>query len=132
MTRLFRIAAASGVLVLAAAFVGTASGEASPKSDARAINEGLSRAVAAGRITQKEATAHRAILRSARAAISRFSSSRRVTLARVLHLVAIQSGGFSRPRALALFAMLQTNTAYLSRYGVPPTGTRPSRLPVEW
>jgi hypothetical protein len=120
--RLFRIAAASGVLVLAAAFVGTASGEASPKSDARAINEGLSRAVAAGRITQKEATAHRAILRSARAAISRFSSSRRVTLARVLHLVAIQSGGFSRPRALALFAMLQTNTAYLSRYGVPPTG----------
>jgi hypothetical protein len=110
------------VLVLAAAFVGAPGADASTKTDARAINAGLSRAVAAGRITQREATAHRAILRSARAAIARLHSSRRTTLARVLHLVAIQSGGYSRPRALALFSMLQTNTAYLSRYGVPPTG----------
>ena len=122
MTRLLACAAASGLLVLAAAFVGTAAAEASPKTDARAINAGLSRAVSGGRITQKEAIAHRAILKSARAAIARFPSSRRTTLARVLHLVAIQSAGYSRPRALALFAMLQTNTAYLSRYGVPPNG----------
>jgi hypothetical protein len=122
VTRLLASLAASGVLVLGAAFVGTAAADASPKGDARAVNAGLARAAADGRITKKEAAAHRAVLRDARAAIARLRTSRKATLARVLHLVRLQSGGLGRPRSTALFGMLQTNTSYLSRYGVPPAG----------
>jgi hypothetical protein len=110
------------VLILVAAFGWTAGAQASPTTDARAINTGLSRAVASGRITHKEAAAHRARLRNARSAIARLSGGREATLARVLHLVAMQAGGFSRPRALALFGMLQANTAYLLRHPVPRDG----------
>lgn len=122
MTRLLATVAASGVLVLAAAFVGTAGAQASPTTDARAINAGLSRAVAADRITRKEAATHRDTLHSARAAITWIPSSRRALLAKVLHLVALQSGRFTRPRALALFGMLRANTSYLLRNPVPPDG----------
>jgi hypothetical protein len=114
--------AASGVLVFAAAFIDTAAADASPTSDARAVNAGLARAVSTGRITKKEAASHRAVLRDARAKIARLPTSRKTTLARVLHLVRVQSGGFSRPRAVALFGMLQANTSYLAKFGVPRDG----------
>jgi hypothetical protein len=122
VTRLFAIAAASGVLILAAAFLGVAAADASPKADARALNAGLARSVAAGRLTPQEAAAHRAVVRSARSAIARVGGNRRATLARVLHLVRLQAVRLSRPRALALFGMLRVNTSYIPRYGVPPSG----------
>lgn len=123
VTRLLAFVAAVGVLVSVAAAVRPATAGASPKTDARAVNAGLDRAVAAGRITTKEAAAHRSVLRSARGAIQRLPSSRAATLARVLHLVALRAQGFSRPRALALFGMLETNAVYLSHHGVPPDAT---------
>jgi hypothetical protein len=96
---------------------------ARPASDAAAISRGLRSAVAAGRLSRAEANEYRATVGRARAAIGRLPSSRATVIGRVLGLVRRQAGAFNRPRALALFSMLEQNTTYLSRRGLPGNET---------
>ena len=96
---------------------------ARPADDAGAISRGLRSAVAAGRLSRAEAAEYRAVVRRARAAIGRLSGSRRTIVARVLRQVRLQAGAFNRPRALALFSMLEQNATYLSRRGLPANET---------
>jgi D-glucuronyl C5-epimerase C-terminus len=96
---------------------------AAPRDDARAISVGLRRAVAAGRLADADAERYRTVVRRARAVLTLLPGSRWETLARVLHEVRLQARAFTRPRALALFSMLEENTDYLSVRNVPPSET---------
>ena len=96
---------------------------ARPLDDAAAISRGLRRAVAAGRLSRAEANEYRAVVRRARAVVARMSGSRRTVLARVLRQVRLHAGMYNRPRALALFSMLQENARWLARRGLPANET---------
>ena len=96
---------------------------ARPGDDAAAIRRGLTRAVAGGRLSGAESREYRAIVTRAVGVLGNVSGSRRTVLARVLNLVRRQAGAFTRPRALALFSMLDENTRYLARRGLPPNET---------
>ncbi len=96
---------------------------ASPATDARAIRAGLAKAVRADRLPADKAAKYRGSVVRARGAIGRLPASRSVPLARVLWLVRRQAGAFNAPRAAALFGMLEQNTRYLSRRGLPAEGT---------
>lgn len=95
---------------------------ASPATDGRAIVKGLRASVASGRLTGAEATRHRLTMRRARAVLQLLPGTRASNLAAVLHDVAVQSRRFNRPRALALFGMLETNAEYLALHALPPSG----------
>jgi hypothetical protein len=110
---------AFSALVLA----GAPAAVASPADDARAIRAGLERAVAAGRLSKAEAYRYRTIVRKTQAELRLLPGSRYTALARVLQLVRLQAGRYNRPRALALFSMLDHNAEYLSVRVVPPTPT---------
>lgn len=110
------------VSVLAAA-AAPAAAVAGPADDARAIRAGLDRAVAAGRLSKAEAYGYRTIVRRTVSQLALLPGSRNATLARVLQLVRLQAGRYTRPRALALFSMLDHNAEYLSVRSVPPNGT---------
>jgi len=111
------------VLIAAAAAVFAPPADASPASDARAIRAGLTKALNNGKLNYQQVRSHRRTLSKARTAIGRLPSSRAATLARVLWLVRLQAPRYNRPRALALFSMLNQNRLYLSRRGLPPDGT---------
>jgi hypothetical protein len=110
------------LLGAAAAFLAPPA-EASPAGDARAIRAGLTKALNAGRLNAQQVRSHRGTLGKARTAIGRWPSSRAQTLARVLWLVRLQAPRYNRARAIALFGMLNQNRLYLSRRGLPPSGT---------
>jgi hypothetical protein len=110
------------LLGAAAAFLAPPA-EASPAGDARAIRAGLTKALNAGRLNAQQVRSHRRTLGKARTAIGRLPSSRAQTLARVLWLVRLQAPRYNRARAIALFGMLNQNRLYLSRRGLPPSGT---------
>jgi len=95
---------------------------ASPTTDGRAIVKGLRASAAAGRLTGAEAASHRLTLRRARAVLKLLPYTRASNLAAVLHDVAVQSRRFNRPRAVALFEMLETNAEYLGLHALPPSG----------
>jgi hypothetical protein len=110
-------------LALAVLALGLASpAGASPATDGRAIVKGLRASVATGRLTGAEATRHRLTLRRARAVLQLLPGTRASNLAAVLHDVAVQSRRFSRPRAVALFGMLETNAEYLALHALPASG----------
>ena len=96
---------------------------ARPSDDASAISRGLRAAVSAGRLSRAEAAEYRAIVGRARATIGRVGGSRATVITRVLGLVRRQASVFNRPRALALFSMLDHNASYLSRRGLPGNET---------
>ncbi len=123
MARRFASLATLGVLVAAAAAVSAPPADASPASDARAIRAGLTKALNNGKLNAEQVRSHRRTLSKARTAIGRLPSSRAATLARVLWLVRLQAPRYNRPRALALFSMLNQNRLYLSRRALPPDGT---------
>lgn len=91
--------------------------------DARLVVQGLRSAVAAGRLARAEARGYRTIVRRTRAVLTLLPARRRSNLGAVLHEVAGQRRRFTRPRALALFAMLEKNADYLAVHPVPPAGT---------
>jgi D-glucuronyl C5-epimerase-like protein len=95
---------------------------ASPATDGRAIVKGLRASVAGGRLTGAEAARHRLTLRRARAVLKLLPGTRASNLTAVLRDVAVQSRRLSRPRALALFGMLETNAEYLGLRALPPSG----------
>jgi D-glucuronyl C5-epimerase-like protein len=110
-------------LALAVLALGLASpAEASPVTDGRAIIKGLRSSVASGRLTGAEATRHRLTLRRARAVLKLLPGTRASNLAAVLHDVAVQSRRYNRPRAVALFGMLETNAEYLGLHALPASG----------
>ena len=110
-------------LALAVLALGLASpAAASPATDGRAIVKGLRASVASGRLTGAEATRHRLTLRRARTVLELLPGTRASNLAAVLHDVAVQSRRFSRPRAVALFGMLETNAEYLALHALPASG----------
>lgn len=100
-----------------------ASAAAGPSADADAIRAGLTRAVAAGRLDRDDAQRYRLIVRRCRAVLTLLPSPRRTHLAAVLQTVARQAGRFNRPRAIALFGMLELNTDYLATRPMPPFRT---------
>jgi hypothetical protein len=96
---------------------------ARPADDAAAISRGLSRAVSAGRLSRSEASEYRAIVRRTRTVLGNVGGSRRTVLARVLGQVRWFAGAYNRPRALALFSMLDENARFLARRGLPANET---------
>jgi hypothetical protein len=96
---------------------------ARPAQDARTIRAGLTRAVRAGRLSKSESARYRMILRRARATLTLLPATRRMVIERVLGLVRLQARRYDRPRALALFTMLEQNAAYLSTRPLPRNET---------
>jgi hypothetical protein len=96
---------------------------ARPIDDARVIRAGLAQAVRRKLITRAEADRCRATVRRARGSIAALPAARATPLARVLRVVRLQSGAYTRARVTALCGMLGQNTMYLSRRGLPPSGT---------
>lgn len=96
---------------------------ARPAADAAVISRGLGRAVSSGKISRAEASEHRATVRRARATLGRLRGARHAVLARVLNQVRWFAGSYNRPRALTLFSMLDENTRYLARRGLPANET---------
>ncbi len=87
------------------------------------IDRGLARAVKAKRLTKSEAAHYRTILERTRAVLRGLPATRKATLAQVLYLVRLQAGAFTKPRALALFSMLDENARYLKEHALPADGT---------
>ncbi len=87
------------------------------------IDRGLTRAVKAKRLTKSQAAHYRAILKRTRAVLRGLPGTRKATLAQVLYLVRLQARVYNRPRALALFAMLDENARYLKKHSLPANGT---------
>lgn len=107
---------------LAAVVIPPAAG-ATPRADARAIVAGLARAADAGRLTQAEAEGYRRSVARCRRALRVLPRGRSAELGAVLHDVRLQARRFTRPRALALFSMLDENVAYLRAHRIPPPKT---------
>jgi D-glucuronyl C5-epimerase C-terminus len=114
--RTFAVAAVVAILAPASAAAG-------PGADAYAIHVGLTRAVAAERLDRADVDRYRLIVRRCRAILTLLPEPRWSHLAAVLHTVARQAGRFNRPRAAALFGMLELNSDYLSVRSMPPHGT---------
>ncbi|MBD0330947.1 MAG: hypothetical protein ICV64_12700 [Thermoleophilia bacterium] len=84
---------------------------------------GLDRAVAAGRLSELEASEYRRALAQARAAAA-VSSASSATLAPVLRDAAALAYAYDSPRALALFSTVRMNTRYAVRGGLPRADVR--------
>ena len=93
------------------------------RSDAAAINKGITQAVEAGRLSPSDAAAHRVTLRRARSMLSLLPGTRARVLRAVIHDVALQWRRYNRPRALALFSMLEANADFVGVNNVPALGT---------
>ncbi len=96
---------------------------ARPGDDARAISRGLTRAVRDGRLSRAAAREHRVVVHRTLAVLKLLPRSRATTLVRVLHQVRRQAGIYTRPRALALFSMLDMNASYLAANPLPRDGS---------
>lgn len=95
---------------------------ASRNPDVETAREGLAQAVEAGGLPAKEARLYRRTLLRYLKVIGRLPGQRARELAAVLDLVADQSRRYTRPRALALFGMLDFNVRYLGSHPVPRPG----------
>jgi hypothetical protein len=111
------------VVATLAALLLAARADAGVPEDTRAILSGLNTAVASGWLTEAEAREYRVIVRRCRWTVPDLPSARRAELAAVLHDVRLHAARYVRPRAHAVFAMLDTNTAYFASSGVPPPKT---------
>ena len=105
------------VALVALASPGTA--VASVRGDALVVRGGLIRALQNGWLEQGEAERYWLTVRRFRAARTLLPSARRRELDGVFHDVRLQAGRYTRPRALAVFSMLDTNTRYFATRGVP-------------
>ncbi len=84
-------------------------------TDASTAEEGLERAVRAGRVPAADAKRYRAIVAAALATLDRGPLAQGAYLAVVLDGVAAQAADYNRPRALALFSMVEANRAALAK-----------------
>jgi hypothetical protein len=119
-----RAAAVAAVLVLAAALLsGSASAKPPWLDDLAAINHGIDRAVALGRIDAAEASDDRAAVAGAAIVLPKLPSSRYRNLAAVVHQVAGFWKGYDSTRGRTLFAMLAFNTRWFASHWDPKAGT---------
>jgi len=112
------LAAAVAVALLAVSSAGSATRPASPAL----ITLGLTRAVAAGRLTPDEAAGYRAEVARAQVEARRLPPLRAKVLKGVLADVAALRRSYTRPRALTLFSTLAVNTESIANSWVtlPP------------
>lgn len=110
----FALAAAVAVALLAV----PPAGSATRPAPAALIQQGLARAVAAGRLTSDDAGAYRAALARARAEVKRLPPLRAALLGAVIADVAAQWRSYTRPRALTLFSTLAVNTDWLATHAL--------------
>jgi hypothetical protein len=108
------LVAAVAVALLAVLPAGSATRPASPAL----IKEGLTRAVAAGRLTPDEAAGYRAEVARAQTEAKRLPPLRAKVLEGVLADVAALRGSYTRPRALTLFSTLAVNTNWLATHAI--------------
>ena len=112
------------VLAVAAMFLsGSASAKPPWLEDLAAINRGIDRAVALGRIDSEEAAEDRAAASGAATVLPKLPSSRYRNLAAVVHQVAGFSKGYDSTRGRTLFAMLAFNTRWFASHWDPKAGT---------
>jgi hypothetical protein len=90
--------------------------------DVKKARAGLAASVEADRLSQAEAGRYRTILNRAHASSRRLAPLRAQALESVIAQVAAHVERYTKPRALTLFSMLQTNTDYLAANPVPPGG----------
>ena len=114
------LAAAVALVALLAALPAAPAPRPTP---AALIEKGLTRAVAAGRLTPEEAATYRADAARARAKMRHLPPLRVQLLKAVSADVAAQWRSYTRPRALALFSTLQVNTDWLAHHAL--TGSYP-------
>ena len=93
-----------------------------PPADFARAKAGLSRSLARAWLDPDEVSRYSSIAYRASRAIPRLPGARASNLASVLRLVARQRDRYTRPRALALFGMLDLNVRYLARRALPPAG----------
>ena len=119
-----RAAGLAAVLALAAMFLsGSASAKPPWLKDLAAINQGIDRAVALGRIDGEEAAEDRAAAAGAATVLPKLPSSRYRNLAAVVHQVAGFWKGYDSTRGRTLFAMLAFNTRWFASHWDPKAGT---------
>ena len=120
-----RLAAPAAVLAVAAATLLAPSATARPSwaTDIAAIDRGLDRAVAAGRVDEDAAAGYRETVAHAAHALPRLPGSRYRNLAAVVREVAALAPTYSAPRALTLFSMLDFNVRWFSRHWDRPPNT---------
>jgi len=110
-------------IVVAGALVLVPAARPASQSSLDVVKRGLVRAVSHGWLDQSDASSYGAIAYRTVRAIPRLPDQRASNLSAVLGDVAAQQSQYTRPRALALFAMLRLNTFYLSRHAMPAAGT---------
>jgi hypothetical protein len=119
-----RAAGLAAVLALAAMLLsGSASAKPPWLKDVAAINIGIDRAVALGRIDATEAADDRAAVAGAATVLPKLPSSRYRNLAAVVHQVAGFWKGYDSARGRTLFAMLAFNTRWFASHWDPKAGT---------
>jgi hypothetical protein len=92
------------------------------KNDAAVARDGLTSAVAAGRLSAASAKRYRSVVASSLEQLRALPPGRVPTLALVFDSVAAAASEYDEPRALTLFSMLKANADYLTKHA-PPTAT---------
>jgi hypothetical protein len=116
----------SAILVVALAVAVSFSGVAVPAQQPGSldlIQQGLGRAVAAGRLDQTTSTGYVTIAKQAVAELATIPPLRAQTLAAMLKDIAAQANAYTAPWALTLFSMLEFNDQELAVHPLPPSGT---------
>jgi hypothetical protein len=106
-------AAATALLVV---FAAPHAARAAGPTPAETALKGITKAVAAGRLSPEEAAAGRLQVRRAASLWQKLPAARGAALKAVLADVAAVAGSYTTPRAVALFGELKTNADYLSTH----------------
>jgi D-glucuronyl C5-epimerase C-terminus/Putative peptidoglycan binding domain len=86
----------------------------SARAEATTAGRGLTEAVAAGRLSEKSAARHQAVLSDAVSRFERLSPARSAYLAVAMRIVALHAADYDEPRAQTLFGMVEANARYLA------------------
>ena len=92
---------------------------AGARNDAAIAKDGLSAAVAAGRLSEAPADRYRLLLAASLARMQAVPPGRIPTLALVFHDVASFTADYDETRALTLFSMLKANADYFVKHAPP-------------
>jgi peptidoglycan hydrolase-like protein with peptidoglycan-binding domain len=93
------------------------------RADATTAAQGLTNAVAAERLSAKASARYQSILTDVLTSFDRLPPDRSAYVGVVLRDVALHASVYDEPRALTLFAMLETNARYMARRNLrsPPS-----------
>jgi hypothetical protein len=108
-----------GLFATLAALLLPAAAAAAVAGDAARIRRGLTQAQRVRWLKPPDTARYRRDVGAAVADTRRLPKLRAAVVASLLNEIAFQSGSYTSPRALALFAMLETNLAYLETHVLP-------------